>query len=111
MRFGYLLAAALVAPISAQAAGLKPGLYVLNKTQEICLQAAGTWYSPTLSGWTGLWVVTGKDTHIFGNYDSGTGNDSIVVKGKSASWTEWKDGLGFQNVIDPASFEKSGSCT
>jgi hypothetical protein len=101
MRFGYLLAAAIVAPISAQAAGLKPGLYVLNKTQEICLQAAGTWYSPTLSGWT----------HIFGNYDSGTGNDSIVVKGKSASWTEWKDGLGFQNVVDPASFEKSGSCT
>jgi hypothetical protein len=98
-------------PCWAVAAALKPGLYDINATQEICLQAAGTWYSPTLANWTGQWVVAGVETHIFGNYNAGSVNDSIVVHGKKGSWTEWSDSLSFQKVFDPIAVKKVGQCS
>jgi hypothetical protein len=98
-------------PACGWAAGLKPALYNIGGKQEICLQAAGTWYSPTLANWTGLWVVEGKNTHIFGNYNAGQVNDSIVVRGKSkADWTEWSDDLTFKNILDPITVSKEGDC-
>jgi hypothetical protein len=98
-------------PATGMAAGLTAGLYNADGLQQICLQSAGTWYSPTFGAWGGLWVVTGADTHIFGNYNSGAGNDSIVVKGKKGTWTEWSDDLTYYNPIDPITFTKIGTCT
>jgi hypothetical protein len=106
-----VLALVVAHPTCSWGAGLKPALYDIDGKQEICLQAAGTWYSPTLANWTGLWVVVGNETHIFGNYNSGQINDSIVVKGKSTgSWTEWSDDLTFKNIYDPITVSKAGDC-
>jgi hypothetical protein len=109
---GVLVGAGL--PAASIAAGLKPGLYSIDGKQEICLQAAGTWYSPTLADWSGAWLVVGSETHIFGNYtnnNAGPGNDSIVIKSKAkGSWTEWSNSLSFVNVYDPITVSHVGSC-
>lgn len=102
-----LAVAALAVPMFASAA-IGPGQYDVGGLQQICLVSGGTWYGVTFSGWGGAWtqvtVGTKVTTHIYGNYAAGVGNDSIVAKGKSASWTEWRDDLSFQNVLNPTSF-------
>ncbi len=115
MKIQNLVIAAACASVcagSASAAGLKPGLYTLvgNATQSICLETGGTWYSPTYAGWSGQWLVSADgNAHIFGNYNSGAGNDSIVI-GKSKSWTEWSDDLTAVYISDPITFTKAGKC-
>jgi hypothetical protein len=94
----------------AHALGLKPGLYNADGIQQMCLLAGGTWTSPTFPGWGGKWQVTGANTHIWGNYASGAGNDSLVIKGKGGTWMEWRDDLSFNNPLDPISFVKIGRC-
>jgi hypothetical protein len=111
MKILYAAALAALIPCAGMAKGVKAGLYEIAGIQEICLQSAGTWYSPTFSNWGGDWLVSGKDTHIFGNYNSGAGNDSIVIKGKAVSWTEWSDDLTYVNEDDPTTFTYIGTCT
>jgi len=88
--------------------GCKPGLYSANDTNEICLAAGGSWYSPTYSGWVGQWEVIGNSTFIWGNFTyeqyQGYGNASRVIKGKSGTWTEWLDDLTYGDVFDPITF-------
>jgi hypothetical protein len=99
------LAVAAMAPMFAMAA-VGPGQYTVAGIQSICLVSGGTWYGTTFSGWGGAWqqvtVGTKVHTHIYGNYASGAGNDSIQMKGTKGSWTEWRDDLSFQTVINPA---------
>jgi hypothetical protein len=110
-----LASTALVSGITgADAKSTQPGLYLINGGQELCLQSAGTWYSPTFSGWGGTWaVVNGKiaKTIIRGNYASGAGNDSISVKGKIAAWDEWRDSESYSYYADPVPFSYLGTCT
>ena len=86
----------------AQAHAFGPGLWSANGTQEICLVNDGTWYSPTFSGWGGTWVaqtVTGLETGtLVGNYNSGAGNDSFVVKKTHFTWNEWHDAGDYYNL-------------
>lgn len=110
-----LATTALVSAVDSANAKTKPGLYEIDGIQEICLQAAGTWYSPTFSGWGGYWeIVTGgkfAKTELHGNYASGAGNDSILVKGKTASWNEWRDSETYMNYLDPVTFSLIGTCS
>ena len=98
------IAVAAMSPMLAMAIG--PGQWSVAGIQQICLVGGGTWYGTTFSGWGGGWqqVVVGSKTytHIYGNYASGAGNDSMVFKGGSkGNWTEWRDDLSFQTVINP----------
>ncbi len=108
------LAAGALAP-SAASASLAPGNYEVAGIQQICLVAGGTWYGETFGPWGGNWFAgpTRDDgTIIFGNYASGAGNDSMVVKGHSSvDWTEWQDNLSFQNFVDGTFAKIPGACT
>jgi hypothetical protein len=99
----------------ADARATKPGLYEIEGIQEICLQAAGTWYSPTFSGWGGTWqnVTNGVEasTIVRGNYASGAGNDSIAIKRGAAGWDEWRDDESYTNYADDVTWTKIGTCT
>jgi hypothetical protein len=100
-----LIALAAMSPMLALATG--PGQYEVAGIQQICLTSSNTWYGVTFSGWGGAWqdVPFGSsyNTHIYGNYSAGAGNDSMVFKkGKKGTWTEWRDDLSFQTVIAPA---------
>lgn len=98
------IALAAMAPMFASAA-IGPGQYDLAGIQQICLVSGGTWYGTTFSGWGGAWqqltIGTKVHTHIYGNYSAGAGNDSIALKGSKGSWTEWRDDLSFQIVLNP----------
>jgi hypothetical protein len=99
-----LAAASLLAlSATAQAAGLKPGLYDANGQQQICLVNDGTWFSPTFGGWGGFWYnISGSSvakSGLLGNYSSGAGNDNMNIKKGSLLWTEWRDDLSFTTVI------------
>lgn len=98
------IALAAMAPMFASAA-IGPGQYDLAGIQQICLVSGGTWYGTTFSGWGGGWqqltIGTKVHTHIYGNYSAGAGNDSIALKGSKGSWTEWRDDLSFQIVLNP----------
>jgi hypothetical protein len=105
----------LAAPGTSIAKTVKPGLYDVDGKQDICLVEGGTWYSPTLANWTGNWEIENKDLHIWGNYlktGTETVNDSIIVKGKNGSWTEWSISTGdvFQSILDPITFTSAGKC-
>jgi hypothetical protein len=109
---GALAIAASIAPSVAKAAQIKAGLYNADGLQEICLVSDGTWYSPTYANWGGLWTVVNGVGHIFGNYNSGAGNDSLVIKAGGGSWMEWSDDLTYANPLDPITFTKiSKKCT
>jgi hypothetical protein len=99
-----LAALAILTPVCAFAA-IGPGQYDVAGIQQICLTNSGTWYGTTFSGWGGGWqqVVVGSatHTHIYGNYASGVGNDSMVFKGTKGSWTEWRDDLSVQLALNP----------
>lgn len=102
------LAIAMMSPMLALATG--PGQYSVAGIQQICLTGSGTWYGTTFSGWGGAWADvpfgTSYNTHVFGNYSGGAGNDSMVFKnGKKGTWTEWRDDLSFQTVIAPATLK------
>lgn len=98
------IALAALAPMFASAA-IGPGQYNLAGIQQICLVSGGTWYGTTFSAWGGGWqqitIGTKVHTHIYGNYAGGVGNDSIALKGSKGSWTEWRDDLSFQIVLNP----------
>jgi hypothetical protein len=96
------IALAAMAPMLASAA-IGPGQWNLAGFQQICLTSGGTWYATTFSGWGGAWGTYGGKVHIYGNYASGAGNDSMVFnkKGTKGSWTEWRDDLSFHTVFSP----------
>jgi hypothetical protein len=103
------IAIAAIAPMAALAA-IGPGQYSVGGLQQICLVSGGTWYSTTFPAWGGRWqqVAVGSKlhTHIYGNYAGGVGNDSMVFKGASkGSWTEWRDDLSFQTVLNPVQID------
>jgi hypothetical protein len=89
--------AALAVGGNAMARELAPGQWNLGGIQEICLVAGGTWYGTTFASWGGEWTYDGTQTVIFGNYDSGGGNDSILVDTHPV-WTEWRDDLSYTFV-------------
>ncbi len=110
MKYGMMAAVAAATVMSGAAhAKFKSGAYSANGYQTICLYTDGTWNSTTYANWGGEWSNAGSIGHVFGNYNSGAGNDSMVEKGKGGSWTEWSDSLSYVNVIDPASFTYVGS--
>jgi hypothetical protein len=111
-----LASTALVSGITSANAGLKPGLYEIDGIQEICLLNGGTWFSPTFSGWGGTWLnntTTGAlaKSLIRGNYASGAGNDSIIVKRGHAGWNEWRDTESYTADLDPVTWSKIGTCS
>jgi hypothetical protein len=107
---GAMAIATASVPGAANAA-IHAGLYNADGLQEICLASNGTWSSPTFGSWGGLWTVVNNNAHIYGNYASGAGNDSIVVHGTHGTWTEWRDDLSYANPIDPITFTRIGPCT
>lgn len=97
---GAILAAALLAPVSAGAAALAPGSYEVDGVHAICLKSDGTWYGEDFHGWGGDWMLgLNGQTAIFGNYSSGAGNDSMVVKKGVVQWSEWSDSLNTQSFL------------
>ena len=108
------LAAGALAP-SAASASLAAGNYEVDGIQQICLVSDGTWYGETFHAWGGHWLAgpTRDDgTLIFGNYNSGAGNDSMVVEGtRSVDWTEWSDDGTFGTFIDGTFAKIRGPCT
>lgn len=109
------IAVALSCSVPAQAKKTKLGLYNAAGLQEICLVNNGTWYSPTFANWGGVWLTehySGEKLTLMGNYNSGAGNDSLVVDGTNLIWNEWSDDLGFVNPIGNTTFTFIGSsCT
>ncbi len=102
-----LLAASIVAVgalgATSASASLHPGEWTVGGFQRICLISDGSWYSTTFSGWSGHWELTGikeDSALVYGNYASGVGNDSMVLRGLSADWTEWRDGLVKVGFLD-----------
>ena len=111
-----LATTALVSGANNAAASLKAGLYQINGGQELCLLSNGTWFSPTFSGWGGTWLnntTTGALAHelIRGNYASGAGNDSIIVKRGHAGWNEWRDSETYTADLDPVTWASVGTCS
>jgi hypothetical protein len=109
-----VMASALALAPMAQAKTLKPGNYNFAGLQQICLVSGGTWYGETYPSWSGTWGAgpTKEDATIMhGNYNSGAGNDSMVVTGGSVDWTEWSDDESFQNFIDSTVSRIPGKCT
>lgn len=107
------LVAALSLPLMASAGAPTPGEYTVGGIQNICLQAAGTWYGTTFSGWGGQWENAGAKTFIYGNYAAGVGNDAMFLKnGKSSGvWQEWRDDLSSFVVLKGVSMTLiSSSC-
>jgi hypothetical protein len=106
------LAAAALAPAAVSAAGLKPGSYSLGGIQDICLQAGGTWYGEDFAAWGGDYLLgSNGETVIFGNYNSGAGNDSIIVKKTSGTWNEWADDLSYTFYEAVTVSKNSKTCT
>ena len=106
-----VLAVALVLLIPgmvlAKACPPPPGQYDLvvdgASLQQICLEAAGTWYGTTFPGWSGQYVVDDKVLYLFGNYQGGAGNDTMVFgkcgHKKDGTWIEWRDGFSFVETL------------
>ncbi len=85
---------------AASAGALRPGSYNLDGVHSICLVTGGTWYGEDFKGWGGDWMVgVGGDEAIFGNYASGAGNDSMLVRKRVVQWTEWNDSLQTQSYL------------
>ncbi len=100
-------AVALAAPVQAKV--LKPGQYSAGGLQDICLVSDGTWYSPTFANWGGQWFTEtyqGENAVVFGNYNSGAGNDSMVINGTKLLWMEWSDDLTYSNPLGDLTFTK-----
>jgi hypothetical protein len=98
--------ATALASTDASAGSLKPGLYLLAGTQQLCVVADGTWYATTYANWGGRWA----GTVLWGNYEGGAGNDTIVP-GKKL-WVEWRDD-GTSNLMQsPITFKMiAKTCT
>ena len=100
----FLIAAATSTPVLA----LVPGQYNIGGIQEICLQAGpnryNSWYGTSFPAWGGRWRNGPKHQFVFGNYNGGAGNDSIVVTSGVAIWTEWTDTLSFRTAGAGQSF-------
>lgn len=98
--FSALLATAF---LSTSALALTPGQYKIGD-QTICLKGGTTkylkWYSPSYAGWGGRW----KGKNIFGNYDSGAGNDTLHVDSGKALWFEWRDDLSTRKISSGVPF-------
>jgi len=106
------LTLATLAP-SAQAA-LKPGNYNIAGIQQICLVSDGSWYGETFPSWGGFWMAgpTKDDgTVLEGTYNSGAGEDSMVLTSKSVDWTEFHNDRTFVAFIDSTVARIPGKCS
>lgn len=106
------LALAALAP-SAQAA-LSPGNYSVAGIQNICLVSDGTWYGENFPSWGGGWEAgpTKDDaTVLWGTYNSGAGEDTMVFTRSAVDWTEFHNDRTFVNFIDGAVTRIHGKCT
>lgn len=99
-------AGAMLAPQSASAASLPNGQYNVAGLQEICILNGNpkTWYGTTFPSWGGRWANKKKQIQIYGNYDSGDGNDSISFPLKGGApyniiWIEWRDNFTFNQIL------------
>ncbi len=128
-----VLALAGITPGHAQAPNNPVGKWTLNwsvdkspgmapvGSQQICFLANGTWYSPTFSGWHGLWFqkgnnASGNGDHVsmLGNYAGNVGNDAmqldfVTVNLMAGPWVEWRDNFVFVNWIRAAA-TRVGPC-
>jgi hypothetical protein len=98
-----------------------PGMAPVG-TQEICILAGGTWYSPSFAGWSGRWfqkgmAAAGNGDHVrlTGNYAGNAGNDSfeldfVTVNMMSGPWSEWRDNYAYLGLVR-SSFTRAGACT
>jgi len=97
-----VVALSLTATTVTQAHAFGPGLWSANGIQEICLVSDGSWYSPSFGSWGGVWVAQtflGTETGtLVGNYNSGAGNDSMVIKKSKFTWNEWHDAGDYYNL-------------
>jgi hypothetical protein len=106
------LALAALAP-SAQAA-LRPGNYSIAGIQSICLVSDGSWYGETFSSWGGFWKAgpTRDDATVLeGTYNSGAGEDTMVLTAKSVDWTEFHNDRTFVAFVDSTVSRIRGACT
>lgn len=107
------LALAALAP-SAQAAVLNPGNYSIGGIQSICLVSDGSWYGETFSGWGGFYQAgpTRDDATVLeGTYNSGAGEDSMILTKKSVDWTEFHSDRTFIAFIDGTVTKIKGKCS
>ena len=113
--FGSVVATVLILGTPAIAAKITPGLYNLADVQQVCLQSDGTWYYTTFSGNIGGWMpVKYHDAKaiLWGSYNSGVGQDSIVVNRGAADWMEFHNDGSFVAFLDKGTFARvSDSCT
>jgi hypothetical protein len=106
------LAMAAFAP-SAQAA-LAPGNYNIAGIQQICLVSDGSWYGETFPSWGGFWKPgpTVEDgTVLEGTYNSGAGEDAMVLTARTVDWTEFHNDRTFINFVDGTVARIRGKCT
>ena len=104
------LALAALAPSAASALALKPGHYMIAGIQPICIVNGGTWYGEAYP-FGGNWSEgPSGQTVIFGNYNGGAGNDSMITTRKAVQWTEWSDGLAFQTFVTGSVVRLTGHC-
>ncbi len=110
-----LAAAALAASPALAAGALAPGNYSLGGIQPICLVRDGTWYGERFAGWGGRWSagpVSEDATLIYGTYNRGFGNDTMVVGSQGAlDWTEFLDNGRLVKFIDSKVTRIRGACS
>lgn len=109
-----LAAAALAASPALAAGALAPGNYSLGGIQPICLLSNGTWYGERFANWGGRWSAgpASEDaTLIYGTYQGGFGNDTMIVGSNGAlDWTEFLDNGKLVKFVDSKVTEIQGAC-
>ena len=99
---------------SANAWGLAPGNYEIAGIQQICIVADGSWYGETFPSWGGFWQVgpTSEDATVLeGTYNSGAGEDAMVLTPKAVDWTEFHNDRTFVAFVDSTVSRIPGKCS
>jgi hypothetical protein len=99
---------------STQAGALKPGNYNIAGIQQICLVSDGSWYGETFASWGGFWQLgpTKEDATVLeGTYNSGAGEDAMVLTTKAVDWTEFHNDRTFVAFVDSTVARIPGKCS
>lgn len=80
-------------------------------------QIRGRWYSDTYPGWQGNYSQEGDQVFLHGDYDKGTGHDSLTFEIVTQTlgtghWVEWKEDNAYGTTVGfvNAKWERSGKC-